>query len=567
MKKFVLLVVAVLSLAACKTDLTDIENRIKVVEQQGQNLETSNQRLQQESENLKKQGEELDEQARKRREENERIQQRLQDLEDQLNEPELLSMEFLSSDNPLQLIENTACTIIGDSAVECRILNVTSEKVLIPRFTFKGSVVTIEGVEAVSGVTAFDFSNPVVLSIITPKKIKDYVVYVNSYTGLPTVWLETTGHVNIAKANEYYGGIIKVIGTPTTRAAGGVTQASVKIMGKSPIRWYQSDYVLSNSMDKLLAKNTYVLKFNNVISLLDDPNGSAWGLYPSNGDLTFLHNQTAYYMGKISNLDYTPRAHFVDMFFNSRFFGTYVMTERPEISSDKVNVGGDGFILSIGSDESGTTFSVDRMEQSVTILSPAVPSSEALSYVSDFVDMADEVLFSSYFTDNDTGWQKYMDIDSFVDWYLINEIAKNQDGAFRTNCLMNLERGGKLKMGPLWDFEDAFGGVASSDYYGFVVKNVNWYARLFEDPTFVARVKERFNYFYEHQQDILSEINANAEYLKYSVQENDNRWNVLADYKSYTSDSWVIYGTLVANMKYWLVSRMDWLKKEFDAMA
>mgnify|MGYP002853696230 CR=1 FL=1 len=567
MKKSILFFVAVLSLAACKTDLTEIDRQIKEAQDQVQGLANSNRELKEEADALKRKGEELDEQARKRQEENEKIQQRLQDLEDTLNEPQLLTMEFLSSDNPLQLIENTPCTIIGDSVVECRILNVTSEKVLIPRFTFKGSVVTIEGVEAESGVTAFDFTNPVVLSIITPKKIKDYRVYVTSYTGLPTVWLETNGHINITNANQYYGGIIKVIGNPTTRSGNGVTQASVKIMGLSPIRWYQSDYILSNSNAMLLAKNTYVLKFNNDISLLGDPNGTTWGLYPHLDDLTFLHNQTAYYLGEISNLDYTPRGHFVDMFFNSRYFGTYGFVERPEISRDKVNVGDDGFILSIGSDESGSTFSVDRIDRKVTILAPAVPSSEALSYVSNFVDEAEEVLFSSYFTDETSGWQKYMDMDSFVDWYLINEIAKNQDGAFQTNCLMNLERGGKLKMGPLWDFEDAFGDISNTSYNGFVIKNVSWYARLFQDPAFVARVKERYDYFYDHRQDILAEISANAEYLKYSIQENDNRWEYLAAYKSYTSDTWAIYGSLVANMKYWLASRMDWLKGEFDAMA
>ena len=570
MKKCVLFIVAVLCFSACKTDLSDIERRIEEIEKQGKELEDANKKLQEESEDLKRQGEELNEEARKRQEENEKIQQRLQELGDSLNtvEPFLLSMEFVAADNPYQLIENTPCTIIGDSAVECRILNITEDKRLIPRFTFQGSAVSINGVEAKSGVTQFDFSGPVVLSVITAKQIKDYDVYVNAYTGLPSVWLDTNSHMNIVNENQFYGGSFKLISTPTTGGGdNNVTKASVKIMGVSPIRWYRPDYEISTSTDMLPAKNTYWVKFNNNISLFDEPIGVNWRLCPNNDDLTFLHNQTAFYMSQISNLDYTPRAHFVDMFLNKKYYGIYTMVERLEVSENRVNVGNDGFVLSIGSDEGGSSFYTNYLERPVTVISPGSPSAEAVAYASSFVQTAENALFSPNFADASTGWQQYMDIDSFVDWYLINEIAKNQDGAFAANCIMNLQRGGKLKMGPLWDFEEAFGNISKSSSTGFVIKNVNWYARLFQDPAFVAKVKERFNYFYDHQQDIISEINTNAEYLKYAVQENDYRWKNFADYKSISPDTWVLYGKAVGNMKNWLVARMSWLKQEFDAMA
>ena len=234
MKKSILLLDVLFVLSACSTDLGDIEKRIAEVEKQGKELEEANRKLKEDSENLKRQGEDLEAAARKRQEENERIQKRLQELEDEIDAagPRLLSMEFLASDNPFQLIENTPCNIVGDSIVECRILNVTNERILIPRFTFQGSVVTINGKEAESGVTQFDFGSPVVLSVITAKEIKDYKVYVNSYTGLPTVWLDTNGHVNVAYANRYYDGSIKVVKGAATRAANNITQAKVKIMGE-----------------------------------------------------------------------------------------------------------------------------------------------------------------------------------------------------------------------------------------------------------------------------------------------------------------------------------------------
>lgn len=569
MKKCILFLVTILCFSACKTDLTDIEKRIEEIEKQGNELAQQNQNYQNQLNDLKNQGDEVSEEARKRQEENEKIQQRLRELGDSLNyvEPFLYTMEFVAYDNPYQLIENTPCTIIGDSAVECRILNITEDKVLIPRFTFQGTTVSINGVEAESGKTAFDFSTPVVLTVLTGNTSKDYVVTVNSYTGLPTVWLDTNSHVNIANANQYYGGSIKIIDGPKTRAGSGVTKASVKIMGLSPIRWYRPDYILSNSEDLLLAKNGYMLKFNNNISLFNEPKGTTWRLLPNLNDLTFIHNQTAFFMGNMSNLDYTPRAHHVDMLMNSRFFGNYLLIERPDLSEERVNVGSDGFILNIGSDESGRYFYGNYLESPVTVMAPGSPSEEYVSYANDFVIRAENALFSSNFTDEDAGWQKYMDMDSFVDWYLINEIAKNQNGAFKKNCLMSLARGGKLKMGPLWDFETAFEDFSkhtSAD--GFVIKDVKWYNRLFQDPAFVAKVKERFDYFYSNQQKILMDINENADYLRYSVKEDDNRWDTFAGYKSSTVSVWGAYGSMVESMKYWLVARMDWLKKEFDAM-
>ena len=451
--------------------------------------------------------------------------------------------------------------------MECRILNVTNEKILIPRFTFKGSVVTINGKEAESGVTQFDFGSPVVLSVITAKEIKDYTVIVNSYTGLPTVWLDTNGHVNVAYANRYYDGSIKVVSGAATRAVSNITQAKVKIMGLGTINWYYPDYTTSSSTDKLLAKNTFALWFNSRISLLDDPKGMMWELFPNNGDMTFLHNQTAFYLGKLSKLDYTPRAHFVELFLNSRFYGTYLLAERLEISADKVNVGDDGYILSVGSDEQGSTFNTDHLDRAVTVVAPAKPSAEAMSYIKNYVLMAEKALFAPDFTNESSGWQKYMDMDSFVDWYLINEIAKNKDGAFKTNCMMNLKKGDKLKMGPLWNFEDAFDNNSQTGATGFVVKNATWVARLFQDPAFVAKVKERFGYFFDHQQDLISEINANAAYLKYAVRENDNRWHTFDGYTSSSKDTWTVYGSMVNNMKTWLATRLNWMKKEFDAMS
>ena len=182
------------------------------------------------------------------------------------------------------------------------------------------------------------------------------------------------------------------------------------------------------------------------------------------------------------------------------------------------------------------------------------------------------MLFSEFFSDPNEGWQKYIDIDSFVDWYLINEIAKNYDARFYTSCYMNFKRGEKLKMGPLWYFDIGFGNAYNNDYEdcglmtGFHIMKAAWYTRLFEDPTFVAKVKERFNYFYNRRGDIMRKINEEANYLKYAVQENEHRWRTFYNYTWPNYDIWGSYNNEVQSMKEWLNARFEWLKCEFSKM-
>ena len=564
MKKLVFVTIALIGLISCSTDLSGIEEKLTGLEKEGANLEKKYDDAKKESERLDKESDALEAEVRKRQEENEKIRQHLLELEDSLNtvEPKLLSMEFVAADNPLQLIENVKCTIIGDSAVECRILNITSSKVLIPRFTFQGSVVTINGEEVESGVSEIDFSQPVVLSIITPKTIKDYTVYVGAYTGLPTVWLETTTHKDIEQSGQYFNGKLKLAATPGTSENAYITQANAKMMIVGPVYWYRSRV----HEDLQLGKNAYSILFNENVSLFDAPEGKAWEFYTNTGDKTMLHKQTAFYLSSISALEYTPRFYHVNLLMNGRYYGTYLMGEDLEALEGRVNVGSDGFVLGIGASTYGPSFTTDHLERAVSVIAPSSSQSDAsVDYVSNFIATAENALFSSDFTDESNGWQKYMDIDSFVDWYLINEISKNENGAFRSDCMMNLTRGGKLKMGPLWDFEKAFSVDASPN--GFVIKNVNWYSRLFEDPAFVAKVKERYDYFYSHKNDIITEVSNMAQYLKYAIQEDNNKWYTFSSDLIAGDQVWALYQTSVYAMEDWLNTRMDWLKGEFDAMA
>ena len=124
-------------------------------------------------------------------------------------------------------------------------------------------------------------------------------------------------------------------------------------------------------------------------------------------------------------------------------------------------------------------------------------------------------------------------------------------------------------MGPLWDFDIAFGNVNYNENYdveGFWVRRAGWYGRLFQDPAFVARVKERLAFFCDHEEEILNEINANVEYLRFSVIENNNRWGTLYTYTWPNNDIWGNYRNEVQYMKGWLHRRLEWMRSEIGKM-
>ena len=486
--------------------------------------------------------------------------------EPELNAPELISLSFSCNENPMQLTTDVKGEIIGDSIVDCWVPNIMSEKLLIPRVEYIGESILFDDVPATIGSTKYDFKKPVKLTIINGYKSKDYTIYVHSFTSLPVLWIETEGRTDITSKEEYLNAHFKLVEGVRTRSAGDVTESDVKIKGRGNTTWG-------------MPKKSYALKFNEKISLLDEPRDKSWVLLANYADKTALRNQIAFYMGSISCLDYTPRFHFIELILNGVYNGTYQLGEKIKISKNRVNVGDDGFLLEIDAkaEADEITFQTNHQGcigfhngQPINIKEPdVVVDDNNYNYIKDYVITAENALFSDNFKDPQEGWQKYMDMDSFVDWYLINEIAKNNDACFYTSCYMHLRRGDKLKMGPLWDFDIAFDNVNYNGNFipeGFWIKNVIWYSRLFEDPAFVAKVKERFNYFYSKREDIMREINANATYLKYSVQENENRWHTFYTYTWPNYDIWGSYYNEVQSLKEWLNTRFEWLKGEFDKM-
>ena len=375
-------------------------------------------------------------------------------------------------------------------------------------------------------------------------------------TGLPIVVINTPNSVPINSKDEYVAGsMISVINDDMTFDL----QGEMKIKGRGNTTW-------------MMPKKPYKIKFDKKESVLGEAKDKEWVLLANYSDKTQLRNALAFYMGHNSLLDYTSSYHFVELVINGVHKGTYMLAEQQKIAEDRVNVGDDGFLLEVDAkaEETDVTFKTKNMWQQFNIKDPdVVKGDENYNYVSSFVSTADAVLYSENFTDTQNGYTQYIDDDSFVEWYLINEIARNNDATMYTSCYMNLARDGKIKMGPLWDFDIAYGNINYNNNWlteGFWIKNANWISRMFQDPAFVQKVKTCMTYYYENKQKWLNHIDQMANYLNNSQVVNEDIWQTMNVYVWPNYEVCGSYDAEVQRLKQWLSDRIDWLQANIQML-
>jgi hypothetical protein len=258
--------------------------------------------------------------------------------------------------------------------------------------------------------------------------------------------------------------------------------------------------------------------------------------------------------------------------------GTYQLTEQLKIDEKRVNVGDDGFLMEIdarGSESGGDVlFRLGHVTNPIVIKDPdVVKNDDNYNFLVNYMTNFDNVLFSDNWLDAETGYKKYVDLSSFVDWYLINEISKNNDACFYASCYMNLNRKtGILSMGPLWDFDVAFGNYvfnsasSTNNPEGFYIKKtINWYIRMFDDPEFVKMVKERLDFFYSYKEYYTNLIEEKSTTLLPSVYNNNTIWHKTSSSDDYDAVK-TNYKAACTKLEDFMAKRWEWLKAEYDKM-
>jgi len=189
---------------------------------------------------------------------------------------------------------------------------------------------------------------------------------------------------------------------------------------------------------------------------------------------------------------------------------------------------------------------------------------------------AENALNGDSFTDPLGGFRKYLDIKSFVDFQIIQELTNNVDG-YRFSTYFHKDKdskGGKLHAGPLWDFDLCYG---NEDYTDFNLETdiwlytkypdeyggrMHWWARLMEDfsyrSAFISRWKELREGSFSTD-SIMTYLDNAINYLGEAVDRNFERWPIIGEYVWPNYFIGETYEDEVDYLKNWVTDRVNWI--------
>lgn len=271
--------------------------------------------------------------------------------------------------------------------------------------------------------------------------------------------------------------------------------------------------------------------------LLGMPKENDWVLNGPFADKSLMRNYIAYTSAR-NIMDYAPRIRFCEVFLtddtkkslsNDNYKGLYVLIEkikrddkRVDIASSRGNIGETSFIASKDRIKEGQNNLETYGKQcyiydnGIVLRYPTLKNAtkQNIDYTNKVISEFERVLYSDKYDDPINGYVKYIDVNSFVDYYIINEFFQNTDaGTYSTYIYKNY--GKKIKAGPVWDFNESMGNSnISGAYYepkGFYLNQTAWFDRLMMDKNFVRKVIARYK--------VLRETYLSDEYLINNIDE------------------------------------------------
>lgn len=303
-------------------------------------------------------------------------------------------------------------------------------------------------------------------------------------------------------------------------------------------------------------KKNYLLKFTKKdmisslnVSLSGMTADSSWALHGPFRDKSLIRNYVCYNLaGEI--MEYAPNVRFCELFLNGEYEGLYVLTEKIGFNEDgrialtktDPNLAATSYILKV---DRGTTDPIHNLETFAwnsyitkpqegvggSALEIVYPSKTLTERQRDYIDMDfshfEKGLFSYDYNDPDKGYRHYIDVQSFIDFFLINEFTLNYDAPFLSTYLYKDIRG-KLKM-CIWDMDISFDYTEYSAISPetFQMQNDLWFKYLFKDEAFVNQVIKRYEYLRKHyfnEEYLFQYIDDTVAYLGPAIDRNYEKW-------------------------------------------
>ena len=326
-----------------------------------------------------------------------------------------------------------------------------------------------------------------------------------AYTGLPTLYVNTPGGVDITSKEEWVKNtVISLAGADDE--SWNFENVGTSIRGRGNSTWNRP-------------KKPYNLKLKEAHEIMGMPEHKRWVLLANYYDGSFMRNVLAFYFSRLFELGWTVRGEFADLVLNGRYNGLYWIGEAVKVGPNRVDINdgnpdiaddedkdylvemdlfydetlkfkskimdlpymiqNDDYMVDENGEITGGGFArLERLESKINAL-------ESLLYP-DFT----VVLDSNDCSAPDESYSEIIDIDSWIKFWLVNEIMDNRELVFPRSAFFTFDSANNIfRAGPVWDFDQAASHRPSSCQLNEKI----YYNALFKSPKFVERTKELWN--------------------------------------------------------------------------
>lgn len=345
-------------------------------------------------------------------------------------------------------------------------------------------------------------------------------------------------------------------------------------------------------------KKPWNIKLSGKQSILGMDKGKKWCLLANSFDKSLMRNSLSYDFGLQNGVTYTCQSRFADVYINGVYNGNYLITEPVEAKKERVdvdayNADSNDILLELGTrNEAGvdhfttniysTTFDVNDPEKGDDLTDAQVDAK--IERVKTYLNEFENALRGR----NYNNILNYIDEDTFVNFYIVNELFKNVD--FNFSSTRFYIKDDRIYAGPLWDFDLSSGNCRQSvyaDYYvdgvshkGFYCQSMNWYRELLKNEEFYNKIKSRYadlQYVIQniYKTDSTQKLSINHLLNLYgksfernymSADELGAGWSLTNDdgYSYALESGWTKWMEPVEFLRTWLLNRNVWLCEQWN---
>lgn len=415
---------------------------------------------------------------------------------------------------------------------------------------------------------------------------EEFVFCMMQSSNLPAIFLETDSgtieHIWADKEVEENGKIQMISPEGELLYAGGLK--SVKARGNYSFANYE--------------KKPFSITLKDEVSLLGLGAGQKYALISNASDPTLIRNDIARRLEAAVGAEYDNIGCFADLYANGEYLGNYYLCENIEIGDERIAVTDleeqMDLIYGKSNYESLDEYNVDYThakymdeipedftggylferefkdryqleywenpssfvtsgDEHFVIKSPMYCSVEQVEYLENYVNEVEEAILSPEGICKASGksYEEYIDVDSFVKKYLVEEITKNYDAGISSTFFYKDSDSvdARIKAAPMWDADMSFGcyldwmAELAEDPEGLTKLSLHphaspWYEALYEKEEYYQKVLDYYRlYAVPHLDELLEEgLDAYKDGLAASAAMNNIRWQIDLDNNMYYED-------------------------------